>query len=332
MKIFNIHKQNLFFNKQKIFVLIGFVCLQNFIFAQKASVSIDTTKIRIGEQVNIHLNVTLPITAKIFWPKIGDSLTKNVEVIKATHVDTTTTSRSDFLNYSQIIKITSFDTGVQVIPPFVINYTYGSQNSMQQLTTDNVTITVQGIAVDTTKAIKDIKPNMEAPITISEIIPYVIGSIIFVIVILLLIYYIKRRKQNKPIIPIVSTVELPAWQMALNNLDVLNAQKIWQSGRVKDYYTFLTDILREYLFKQYHIDAKEMTSYEIMDALSKETLQQEEKNKLEVILSRSDYAKFAKAKIGERENIESLEYAKDFILHTKDLDISTPNTQNIKTE
>ena len=77
--------------------------------------------------------------------------------------------------------------------------------------------------------------------------------------------YVKRfaRKRED-----VSPEELlPPHEKALMALSQLRDEKLWQGGREKEYYTHLTDILREYLSGRFGIQAMEMTSSQIVEAL-----------------------------------------------------------------
>ncbi len=285
--------------------------------AQKAVLSLDTSSIRIGERVQLRLHATLPKSAKIYWPAIADTITAEVEVASKSKLDTNATSRNDFVNYSQTILITSFDTGFHYLPPFTVHYSYPGDNSKHELLSEGVYLKVRTVEVDTTKAIRDIRGPIQAPLSFSEIAPYMAGVAVIAGIIGMIWYYIWRKRMNKPIFPVMVRPQGPPWQSALQNLTILESKKLWQSGKIKEYYSELTDILRHYLQKQYHIEAMEMISSEILSAYDSAGLKPEPRMLLNNILLQADYVKFAKAIPEHKENELSMTYARQFIENSR---------------
>jgi hypothetical protein len=309
--------------------------------AQKAVLSLDTSSIRIGERVQLRLNATLPKSASIYWPFISDTLTDKVEVASKSKLDTNSTSRQDFVTYSQNITITSFDTGFHYIPPFTIQYSYAGDTSRKELLSDGVYLKVRTVEVDTTRAIRDIRGPIQAPITFAELIPYLGGVAVLSLIIGLIWYYFWRKRMNKPLFPVISRTQYPPWQLALKSLDSLESQKLWQNGKIKEYYSELTEILRHYLFQQHGIEAMEMITSEILSAYDLSGLQPDSRTLLSQILMQADYAKFAKAIPQRSENELSMIYARQFIDSTKPIPVtpevkssenSVPITTNPETE
>lgn len=284
--------------------------------AQKAVLSLDTSSIRIGEQVQLRLNATLPKSASIYWPAIPDTLTAAVEVASKSKVDTNATSRKEFVTYSQTISITSFDTGYHYIPPFTIHYSYSGDSSRHELLSEGIYLSVRTVEVDTTQAIRDIRGPMQAPLTFAEIAPFLAGVAVICVIIGLVWYYIWRKRMNKPLFPVISKVQGPPWQTALQSLDKLEEQKLWQNGKIKEYYTELTDIIRHYLYQQHGIEAMEMITSEILSAYDSAGLQPDSRSILANILVQADYAKFAKASPQRSENESSMTNSRLFIEKT----------------
>ena len=292
-------------------------------YAQKAVLSLDTSSIKIGERVLLRLNATLPKTASIYWPGIGDTLTSKVEVASKSKIDTNATSRNEFTNYSQTILITSFDTGFHYIPPFKIHYSYAGDSARHELLSEGVYIKVQTVEVDTTKAIRDIRGPIQAPISFAEIVPYLAGMAVLALFIGLVWYYLWRKRMNKPLFPVITRVPGPPWQTALESLDLLEEKKLWQNGKIKEYYSELTDIIRHYLHEQHGIEAMEMITAEILSAYDSAGLQDDARSKLTKILMQADFVKFAKAIPLRNENELSLTYSRQFIENTKPVPAAT---------
>jgi len=113
---------------------------------------------------------------------------------------------------------------------------------------------------------------------------------------------------------------LPAHVRALSELDQLKAEKIWQQGREKDFYSRLTDILRTYIYEREGINAMEMTSGEILNEIRKISDVDSVYENLKQILSTSDLVKFAKYKPYPNENDLSLVNAYFFVNQTREPD------------
>jgi hypothetical protein len=284
---------------------------------QKAVLSLDTSSIRIGERVQLRLNATLPKSAYIYWPLVGDTLTSAVEVASKSRLDTNATSRKDFINYSQNIVITSFDTGFHFIPPFTVHYSYTGDTTRHQLLSEGVYLKVKTVEVDTTRAIRDIRGPIQAPLSFAEMAPFLGGIAILGIIIGLIWYYFWRKKMNKPLFPVITRTQGPPWQVALQSLDLLDGKKLWQNGKIKEYYSELTDIIRQYLHQQHKIDAMEMITSEILEAYDTAALQAESRSFLSHILVQADYVKFAKATPIYTENELCMSHARLFIETTK---------------
>jgi hypothetical protein len=293
------------------------------IFAQKAVLNLDTSSIRIGERVLLRLNATLPKSASIYWPVVADTLTSKVEVASKSKIDTNATSRKEFTNYSQTILITSFDTGFHYIPPFTIHYSYAGDTSRHELLSEGVYLKVRAVEVDTTKAIRDIRGPIQAPITLAELAPYLAGMAVIALIIGLIWYYLWRKRMNKPLFPVITRTQGPPWQIALQSLDSLENKKLWQNGKIKEYYSELTDILRHYLHEQHGIEAMEMITAEILAAYDSTGLQADARSLLSNILMQADYVKFAKAIPSRNENELSMTYSRQFIDTTKPIPITT---------
>ncbi len=291
-------------------------------YSQKAVLSLDTSSIRIGERVQLRLNATLPKSATIYWPIISDTLTTSVEVASKSKVDTNTTSRNEFLNYSQTIFITSFDTGFYYIPPFTVHYSYAGDTTKHELLSEGVYLKVRTVEVDTTKAIRDIRGPIQAPLTFSELAPYLGGAAIIGLIIALVWYYFWRKRINKPLFPVITKSQGPPWQIAIQSLNLLDDKKLWQQGKIKAYYSELTDIIRHYLHQQHGIEAMEMITSEILAAYDLTTLQPESRSLLSKILEQADYAKFAKAIPQKDENELSMTNSRQFIETTKPIAIA----------
>ena len=91
---------------------------------------------------------------------------------------------------------------------------------------------------------------------------------------------------------------------------------LWQSEDSKEYYTQLTDTLRNYIRERYGFNAMEMTSFEIIQHLQ-DVNDEEAIGELRELFQTADLVKFAKYNTLINENDRNLVTAIEYINQTK---------------
>ncbi len=306
-------------------LLLGFVANGNAqnLFTQsrvQSKAVLDTAKILIGQQTQLHLRVNMPKGTLLIWPSIGDTITKDIEVIRKSGIDTLANSPEDSLYLQQSITVSAFDSGYFVIPPF--HFFIGDNKQQIDSTamfieTNPLLLEVHSIPVDTTKAIKDIKAIQAEPVRFSEIWPWILLALGIILLIAAGIYIYNRRKNNKPLISLPRKPKDPPHIIALRKLNELSDKKLWQTGAIKEYYSELTDIMREYMEDQLKFGAMEMISEDILRELEKQQIDKELINESRKVLQTADLVKFAKMKPLADENDRALKWGFNFVEATK---------------
>ncbi len=133
-----------------------------------------------------------------------------------------------------------------------------------------------------------------------------------------------RRKPGVRIPGLAPKKEPDPWEEAVSGLENLKAQKLWEQGQEKEYFTRLTDILRIYLQKRFGINAMEMTSRQIMMTLAADTELREKRGMVRQILDMADFVKFAKVRPLPDDNIAAWNNAMAFVRDTKPQPVSAP--------
>gem|GEM_PF-5850926 len=101
-------------------------------------------------------------------------------------------------------------------------------------------------------------------------------------------------------------------------LDKLKDSKLWQQGRVKDFYSVLTEILKNYITDRYNCSVIENTSEETLDELKQFISPKDENYKnFKTLLDTADFVKFAKFEPRPDENDFALSVAYQFVDNTK---------------
>ncbi len=289
----------------------------------KASAKLDNNSIRIGEQVKLQLSIQYRVDAgkqmKIQWPEIADTIRKEVEVVGQSKIDTLIPDKNNPFQFQQTktLYLTSFDSGYWAIPPFIFRINEDST----VFSTDPLLLTVGTVTVDTTLAIKDVKPPYDENYSLLDWLKdnmYVVYiSLVAILVTLIVIYLIRYFKKIKPVKIVVEAPKIPAHIIAFEKLEQLKNEKLWQEGKLKLYHIKLTEIVREYIENRFRIQALEQTTDEILYGFRNVAIDEESRIKLKKLLFLADLVKFAKEQPLPNENELSLSDAYDFINGTK---------------
>jgi len=314
--------------KKIVLLMVALVCLMNQAEAQQviADARPDTNVIRIGDQVNLRLSLQLPKNYQFEWPFFGDTLSKALEIVKKSKVDTTRLENGG-LNINQVLTLQVFDSGYYVIPPVRFNYKAAGSSSQDFVETEPHLLNVFTVAVDTTQAIRGIKGPIEAPYTFAELLPWILLLLGLALGTGLVLYFLNQRKKNRPVFAPRAKVKLPPHEIALQALEELKNEKLWQKGLIKEYYTRLTDILREYIEVRFNIRAIELTTWEILQSFKNSTISKSDKKMLSEILELADLVKFAKALPVPSENDKSMTDSVVFVNNTT-IKKSTDSVEN----
>ena len=296
--------RNLFFSILLIFTGLASSQAQNY----SVLTTIDSSSIQVGDPIHIRFEINAPKDVRIKLPSAGETLSSHIEVLKKLQVDS-----SNLAKRIWVMQVTSFDSGTQIIPslPFV----FISSTKNDTLFSDSLKIEVSLLPVDSTKVIADIKPPVNVPLTFKEVLPYIVGGLGGLVVLAIILWLIYRLRSKKSLIPNFKKID-PPHVRALQNLQKLKDEKLWQNGFVKEYYTRMSDIIRLYLEERFDIQALEQTTSEIMTQVEYSNQVVEYKRDILDILEMSDLAKFAKVLPDEKDNIHCMDLAVAFVEKT----------------
>lgn len=274
----------------------------------------DVDTIVVGQPFDYQLSLTIPKDYFVEWKQFGDTLSKSIDVINIEDVKTTAINNSDNVIMTQNLTLTSFDTGYVYVPEIAITYSKSLQDSIRYtLRTDEKELYVTTVAVDTTEAFRPIKGVMRQGLTAKEVFPWIAIVIIIAGVVYLIIYLKKHKKTKDVVVEEKKKPTIPAIITARAKLAEMKDNEVWNTPQTKDYYTDLTDIAREYLEGQFEIDAIEMTTDEIMEAINRLDLNNLTKSKLQDTLTTADLVKFAKANPSAEQNKQSFSDINNFV-------------------
>jgi hypothetical protein len=309
-----------------LFALLGYFLAPLTSLAQQPGVrvvaSTDTNNIRIGEQVKLRLSATVeqPAGITVAFPQLPDSM-EHWEVVSRSKPDTAGDNNKKI--FSQTIILTSFDSGHWDIPSFRFDVVQNAAGTTDSAFTVPLGIDVGTIEVDTTKAFKPIKSVRGVGWNFWDYwLYFAIGISAALIGIGLFVYFSSKPKKEvvKPVVPLISPYEA-----ALKELQQLRAEKLWQQGDVKQYYTRLTDVLRTYLEQQFNIAALEQTTEELLQHIKPVTILNQQRDKLTSLLTLADLAKFAKLHPSPDEHEAAIQHAIEIVEWTKPAAAKAPD-------
>lgn len=274
---------------------------------------LDTTSIRLGEQTEVKVKVSVKVNEgqRVQLPFKEFGTKGMVEILAQSPIDTSIENGNTILTTN--LKITSFDSGAHRLPLIVMSE---KDNNVQLDTFWTPELQVALVPVDTSQVFRPIKGQLSAPVRAKTIMFWVIVALLVIGSALGLYFYFNKKGKEEVEIVDAGPVR-PAHEIALEQLEVLDGQKLWQAGQVKPYYIQLTDIIRNYLEGQFRLPAMESTTDEIMLGVRSTSISDKAKMNLRELLELSDLVKFAKMQPGMDEHTKSMGYAREFVVNTK---------------
>ena len=281
----------------------------------KVEGTISSMEMLIGEQVAVTVTATAPDTATVRFPD-ETMLPTAVEFLGK--IDNPTEnlpggmqrqSRSYvFTSYAAV-----FDDTLLSIPPFTVTV------SGQEYQTNELPLKVLTVDVDTTDwkqfyGPRDVQDN---PFEWADWAPTFWLSLVLLLLLAVLYYLYLRLRDNKPVISRIRIIKriLPH-QKAMKAIEEIKAEHMVTAEDPKEYYTRLTDTLRQYIEERYGFSAMEMTSSEIIDRLTHAD-DPAMLTELRQLFETADLVKFAKWSTLINENDANLVSAIEFINQTK---------------
>ena len=295
------------------------------ILALVVSAAIDSTTLFIGDQTDLHLRATCEVGEQVTLPLLDEQLIPGIEIVDRTIVDTAVL-KDGRVQYNQYLTLTSFEDSLFYIAP--LPFVSGGDTIWSESLMLNV---VQPFELDSADmAITDIKGIYRAPIWWWGFLRWVLlalGVAGIGVGGYYLITYLQSRMGKREEDAVAAEPLRPAEEVALEKLDAIREQKIWQTGQIKEYHTQLTDVVREYIARRFEVSSAEQTSDETLRAMR--PLLSDKKDlyeQLRKMLTLADLVKFAKWTATPDENELSLRSAYTFVKETTPVDEEPQNS------
>ncbi|WP_281336872.1 hypothetical protein [Flavobacterium eburneipallidum] len=261
------------------------------VFAQQKQVvtSIDTTKNKIGAEFKLTFKTSVDTASKVVFPNVRNF--GALEVIQSYPIDTIL--KDDRYELIKKYGLIQFDSGRYTIPSVKILI-----NNKAYLS-DSIKVEVANVQVDTLKQkMYDIKDIVQAEDSIGDWWKYLLGFLLLAGLGALGYWFYKKRKR----VIVEEEIYKTPIEKATSLLNNLEKKELWQHGEVKEYYSELTDIVRNYIEEAIEIPAMESTTSELIEGLKgasqkkKMKLSKDTFDNLLGVLKQADLVKFAKSK------------------------------------
>lgn len=281
----------------------------------QVEVKLDSLQLYIGQQTNLTLSVTFDAQQKLQMPNIqkGQELVPDVEVVTVYKPDTAILNDGKRMTVSQAYTLTPWDSSFYYLPPMQVMVDTTRYES------NNLVLKVYTVAVDTLHLDQYFPPNgiMELPFLWEEWQMVALGSLLLLLMLACIAVLFHHVKHGKPIVRFIKRKKkLPPHQVAMDEIERIKSERKWAEEDSKEYYTMLTDTLRNYIRDRYDFNAMEMTSSEIIDRLVAEN-NEEALDELREIFRTADLVKFAKYSTLINENDANLVSAIEYVNQTK---------------
>ena len=251
----------------------------------------------------------------------GDSLV----LVRDWRIDTLRSTRSG-MDLSGSVVVAPFEEGHYRLPGIAVRRTLpGGQTDT--LIFNPAELDVMTMPVDTADfVINDIKGQMRYPLRFVETLPWIGGALLLAALVFLVVRLVRRHGKGAA----AGKPDEPPYVVALRSLDRFKDEKYWAPDRQKAYYSGITDILKTYIDRRFGVDAPEMTTDELFDALkSCSGIKPEVWTETRGLFELADFVKFAKHTATRDENLRSLSTAVAFVTSTYQTELGEGHAENV---
>lgn len=288
----------------------------------KLTASLDSASIMMGRVDTLRLIVERDVDRQGVFPlfnKIGPAgfvtLFNDTIEIGVPRIDTVKVEGKR-ITERLVAPVQVFDSGFYKLPPFIY------LTADDSIPSNQVELTVIPVKVGENDTISDYNDIVDpSDKSFWDWMPDWLYElwwlwIFMILVVAAVIYFGKKYRKTGKFISLPEKPQPKPWTVALDRLEKLKAKNLWENGLEKEYFTELTDILRDYLNARFGINAMEMTSRQIMQTLADQADVKEKRGYVRKILDVADFVKFAKVRPLPADNVEAFENAVNFVKET----------------
>lgn len=269
----------------------------------------------IADQVRYGFRLdALPDGSGLKLPKWKEDNADSLMVVRTWQLDTVAVKKkAGMTDIEASVILAAFEEGIYQLPdiPVVRELPDGQVDT---LLFKGLKLDVRTMPVDTaTFKPHDIKGQIRYPVTFKEIAFYAGIVLIAAGIIALIVWLIVRRRRR---LSGEGEVKDPPYIVALRKLDRYRGNRLWAPDKQKQFYSGVTDVLREYIAGRFGVGAMEMTTAEIFEGLKDSGIAPELMDETKNLFLTSDLVKFAKMTVSDEENVKAVPTAVRFVTAT----------------
>lgn len=271
---------------------------------------VDTTHVTVGDRVTLTITVEHAPSSRVTWP---DSLDlAPFEVLQASPgLDQTS---GGLTRSSLVLTVAAFELGQLEIPSFDVSLT-AADGSEESLATNPVGVEVTSVGVDESGDIRDIRGPKEIPLGVLRLALWILLPLLIAGILWVLARRLRPKRREAPR-PAPGLPPRPAHEVALEALAALERAQLLELGQVKEYHIEASDILRTYAGTRFGVDALEMTTHEVLEALAASGADPRFRDGLGAFLAQCDLVKFAKVRPGVDASRQVLELGRRIVMES----------------
>ena len=300
----------------KSIIIISFLGSSAFAQAISIDASTDSSEYIIGDYINYRLEISYDKGIQVAIPSVKDSI-PNLDFVK--EKPPLKQESGDRIVEIHEYVFSKYDSSSVTIPSFGINYKTADGAEIKSIKTNPVFLTIRILEVDKAGDIQDVKAPLKIPFNLLILLIIILA----VLALLTAAYFVYRYYQKKKLGGLTEEiiVKVPPHKIALKALYELKEKKLWQQGKVKDYHSEITGIIRRYFEVRFNFLALEMPSSEVLNNLSHIKKSDIIYNITRDFLNNADLVKFAKFQPLPSVNEEMMKQAFEVVNKTKPLEV-----------
>jgi hypothetical protein len=275
---------------------------------------VDRTVVTVGDEIRYTVSVRIPAGFTVLPPDVGPEF--GPFAVKRAWSEELKDKRPGASGRGWTFVLARFETGTTNIPGVEIRFKGPGGDGLLEARPVPVTVISVFSAGQTNVDIRDIKPQMAMrdPWLWLKLLILILGCAAGVAGVL----FWRRLKKGVPLVAAQPEAQRPpADQEALEALDRIAASDVLEKEGIKQYYTLVSEVVRNYLARRYGVATLERTTEEILGELSGLYIGREIVEAVRLFLEESDMVKFAKHEPDRNEVKGLVDKARAIVLRTR---------------
>lgn len=272
----------------------------------------------VGDRFHLVITATAPAAGKIEVLPLFDVQTSWTKLDES--VQTGQDASQQKLTYGYTI--VPFETGTFPVPQVALTY-FPTPDTSSTVHSQAVPVQINSVLSGdgSASALRDVKPP--SPMPVPAVVTWGLGGLILLLL-AALGWWIWRRYSQR--LRRFLGQHLSPTELALKNINELEAERLIEQKKTKELYTRLTDTVRSYLHEAFGVSAMDLTSNEllnVMDEKAEEQLPRDVEDyrramaRLVELLNEGDMVKFARYMPEPSQCRRALQAGRDIVNFTR---------------